>query len=229
MMKLPRFFNYYGSKNQLSSLYARPRHDVLIEPFAGSAAYSLLHWKRKVKLYDLDDRICAIWDYLIHVSEDEILSLPIINVGESIDDYKLTYEQRLLISKNLTDATCSFSNRITKGFASRAFEKNEYSIWGHRRRLTISRNLQYIRHWTIDNISYEKIDNTKACWFIDPPYECVQGREYKHNKIDFDHLAKYCKSRIGQTIVCENTNSKKWLPFRELKEISACRIVTGKL
>ena len=97
-MKLPRFFNYYGSKHKLSSLYARPRHDVLIEPFAGGAAYSHLHWKRKVKLYDLDDRICAIWDYLIHVSEDEILSLPIINIDESIDDYKLTYEQRLLRS-----------------------------------------------------------------------------------------------------------------------------------
>lgn len=219
-MKLPRFFNYYGSKNNLASLYAGPRYDVLIEPFAGSAAYSLLHWKHKVKLYDLDERICAIWDYLINVSEDEILSLPIINIGESVDDYKLTYEQELLISKNLTDASKYFSKRITEGFAQKSFKKGWFNVWGKSRRLTISRNLQYIRHWTINNISYEKIDNIEACWFIDPPYECVQGRYYKHNKIDFDYLASYCRSRNGQTIVCENTNSKEWLPFRRLKQIS---------
>jgi site-specific DNA-adenine methylase len=36
-------FAYYGAKHGLASKYPRPRHPVVVEPFAGSAAYSVHH------------------------------------------------------------------------------------------------------------------------------------------------------------------------------------------
>lgn len=45
-MTLHPFFPYYGSKWSLGPLYPAPRHDRIIEPFAGSACYSLHHPER---------------------------------------------------------------------------------------------------------------------------------------------------------------------------------------
>lgn len=43
-------FYYYGRKKQLAKLYPKPNYSVIIEPFAGSAAYSLFdeNWKKKL-------------------------------------------------------------------------------------------------------------------------------------------------------------------------------------
>ena len=37
---LPPFFSYVGGKRGLIECYPRPKHDVIIEPFAGSAGYA---------------------------------------------------------------------------------------------------------------------------------------------------------------------------------------------
>jgi site-specific DNA-adenine methylase len=36
-------FSYYGSKSKIVKYYPCPAHDKIIEPFAGSARYSLLN------------------------------------------------------------------------------------------------------------------------------------------------------------------------------------------
>lgn len=36
-------FSYYGSKSKIVSLYPKPRYNLVIEPFAGCAWYSLLY------------------------------------------------------------------------------------------------------------------------------------------------------------------------------------------
>jgi len=67
--------------------------------------------------------------------------------------------------------------------------------------------------------NYEDLQNEEATWYIDPPYQF--GGEYyiKSNKhIDFANLAEWCKSRLGQTIVCENTKAD-WLDFKPMKEM----------
>jgi 16S rRNA G966 N2-methylase RsmD len=61
------------------------------------------------------------------------------------------------------------------------------------------------------------IANVEATWFIDPPYQKA-GKYYTgHNKMDFEKLGEWCKSRKGQVIVCENQGAD-WLPFRFLTE-----------
>lgn len=86
----------------------------------------------------------------------------------------------------------------------------------------IAANLHKIRHWDIRCGEYTDIesyhDNSKgATWFIDPPYQ-DKGKYYRHNKIDFPHLANWCKERAGQVLVCENMGAD-WLPFQPLKEL----------
>ena len=69
--------------------------------------------------------------------------------------------------------------------------------------------------------------NENATWFIDPPYE-FGGEHYKNGTkdIDFAILGDWCKSRNGQTIVCENMKAN-WLPFKPMVKIQgACQTFT---
>lgn len=38
-------FDYYGGKASLARFYQCPRHALIVEPFAGSAMYSMYHNK----------------------------------------------------------------------------------------------------------------------------------------------------------------------------------------
>src|SRR4029077_10578983 len=75
-MILRSFFSYYGSKWMLAKYYPPPKYDTIIEPFAGSAGYSLHYAHKKILLYDIDPVVCGVWDYLIKASVDDILRLP---------------------------------------------------------------------------------------------------------------------------------------------------------
>jgi 16S rRNA G966 N2-methylase RsmD len=87
--------------------------------------------------------------------------------------------------------------------------------------------LELIRHWEIKLGSYTELENVEATWFIDPPY-MYGGEHYKESNksIDFIKLAEWCKTRNGQTIVCENMKAD-WLPFKPLTKIQgACQTNT---
>ena len=92
------FFKYYGSKWSLAKHYKKPKSETIIEPFAGSACYSLHHWnKYEVWLNDLDDNIASLWSYLIKVKESEIKSLPLLKQGQSVDDLDVCKEAKILM------------------------------------------------------------------------------------------------------------------------------------
>lgn len=64
-MILRPFFNFYGSKWRFARYYSPPEYARLVEPFAGSASYSLHYPERQVELYDVDPVIAGVWAYLI--------------------------------------------------------------------------------------------------------------------------------------------------------------------
>ena len=73
---------------------------------------------------------------------------------------------------------------------------------------------------------YARIPNVEATWFVDPPYQPVDGiRGNGYDKkcqctakhIDYNALGEWCKSRLGQVIVCEQDGAN-WLPFGVLHE-----------
>lgn len=217
-MKTHKLLDYYGSKYRLAPQYPAPRNSVVIEPFAGGAGYSLRYFKKKVILYDLNERLISVWQYLIKSKPDEILKLPLIELDSTLDDYpQLTQEQKWLIGWWLQPASGGSPYKRYSNFARNKLieNPNDPSVWSAERRERIAVMSGAISHWEAYCQSYETIPNREATWFIDPPYEGQAGKRYRHgsHNIDFDHLAEWCKGREGFAIVCENDDSRKWLPF----------------
>lgn len=88
-------FSYYGSKSRVVDLYEPPKYGVIIEPFAGSARYSLKYFDREIELYDTYSVVTDIWKWLQSCSEKDILSLPKLTKGAKISEMNLSKEERL--------------------------------------------------------------------------------------------------------------------------------------
>lgn len=91
-------FPFYGSKFNIARHYPSPRHDRVVEPFAGSAGYSTFYGCARVDLFDADPIIAGVWDFLIRGSDQEIAALPDMpNVGDNVDNYAIPQEAKWLI------------------------------------------------------------------------------------------------------------------------------------
>lgn len=196
------FFPFYGGKWRAAPHYPKPQHDVIVEPFAGSAGYSLRYPSHDVTIVERDPLIAATWRYLLRVTSDEIMGLPLLNHGQRVDEFDLSPDQALLLGWWVNPG--SSAPKKTMG----AFR----GAWNATYRERIAGQIHAIRHWKLIDGGYEQSPNVNATWFIDPPYASA-GRHYRIPFSDFDELAVWCKSRRGQVIVCENEGAA-WLPFR---------------
>lgn len=213
-MILRPFWQYYGGKWRIAPFYPAPVHDTLVEPFAGAAGYSLRHHDREVVLFDRDPIIVGCWDYLIHASESELLALPDVEDGQSARDLPICQEAQWIIGFWLQMGTAS--PRLTRSSFGKMAGPGGVGGWTQKTKERLSSQVRFIRHWVVVEGSYEESsDLGPATWFVDPPYSCRAGRSYRFNKIDYDALATWCRSRDGQTIVCEGEQAS-WLPFRHL-------------
>lgn len=216
-MSLHPFFSYFGSKYRLAKEYPLPVCKILIEPFAGAAGYSLLHNTLNVKLYDSYEPVIELWKYLIEVTSDEILGLPLEYDGRQfskdnpVSQCNIAQEAKILIGFWLTESQ-TYSSLYP-------LSKSRGGNWTARKRAMIAAQVENIRHWTAECKDYQQIDIDEKCtWFIDPPYSQA-GKRYKQNNINYTQLAQWCKERGGQTIVCEQLGAS-WLDFRTLKKHS---------
>lgn len=208
------FFSYYGGKwRDAPKRYPRPAHETIVEPFAGSAGYSLRYPDRRVLLCDLDPYIVGVWEYLLRASEAEVLALPDLGPEQTIDDLPICQEARWLVGFWLNRAPEQPRPRPS-GWMRSGIRPG--SFWGQRVRETVARQLHAIRHWRVELGSYEATSGAgTATWFVDAPYVGA-GRHYRFDAsgIDFGELAAWCRSRPGQVIVCENDGAT-WLPFTD--------------
>lgn len=198
-------FSYYGSKTKLAHHYPSPKYDTIIEPFAGAAGYSIYgdNWQKNVILYDTNPKIARVWDYLIHATEKDIMSLPDLKPGDKVTDFNLSDPERWLIGFSINRG--SSCPKVT---ASRRSDGLTYKKY-------ICDNLHKIKHWKVFETSYETIPNQTATWFIDPPYQKNGKYYFGYSVMDFTALGKWCLDRQGQLIVCENGDAD-WLPFHPL-------------
>ena len=74
-------WGYYGSKSKIVNYYPKPIYDTIIEPFAGTAQYSLKYFDKDVILVDKYDVIVRLWKWLQQCSPKDILSLPRLSCG----------------------------------------------------------------------------------------------------------------------------------------------------
>lgn len=206
--KLRPFISYYGGKYRAAPHYPPPVHETIIEPFAGSAGYAVRYPSRRVKLYDVNPKIVGTWQYLLRASEREILALPDIQNGQTVDDLDICQEAKWLIGWWINKGNVYPCKKPSEWMLS----KTKYGFYGQDIRRRIACQLTTIRHWTITLASYPDIPNEVATHFIDPPYNNKAGSVYPFSNIDYGHLAQWSRSRHGQVIVCENEGAN-WLPF----------------
>jgi len=210
-------FSYYGSKSKIVDYYPPPKHKKIIEPFAGSARYSLKYWQNDVTIVDKFKNVIDVWKWLQQCSKNDILRLPKLVKGLDIRKLNISEVERTFLS--FLVASGRPSNIVTKFM--------EHDNGNQKRYENIANQLENIRHWNIIHGSYDDIENIEATWFIDPPYQ-FGGEHYKHGTKDlnFIRLAEWCKNRNGQVIVCENMKAD-WLDFKPMVQIQgACQTNT---
>jgi 16S rRNA G966 N2-methylase RsmD len=201
-------FVYYGRKKQTARLYPDPVHPVIVEPFAGSAAYSLFssRWQKQVILVEKDAQIVALWRWLIEeATEQDIRALPDPVQGE------LTAEVWHLLAM--------FSKRW---FTYRKATATPMMVASWKAcKPYMAANVYKVKHWQIIEGDYTDAPDIEATWFIDPPYRGEPGTGYRHGSdlIDYESLARWVEARKGAVIACEGTGAD-WLPFVPLATLS---------
>ena len=215
--RLRPMFSFFGSKWRLAPHYPPPKHDLIIEPFAGSSAYALTYPDREVLLIDRDASVIATWRYLLAASPADIMSLP--DRVEHVDE--VPAEARAFVGFWLAKGTTTPQVTAT-AWARKWWTEDRALVWGPAVKRRVATQLPSIRHWQVLEGDYSEAPDLKAAWFIDPPYAVAAGRHYRHNAIDYGALGSWCRARRGQVIVCEDSTST-WLPFRPLRGTKGTR------
>lgn len=206
-------FAYFGAKHGLARYYPPPGLSTIIEPFAGAAGYSV-YWARpgqRVKLYDKDPAVVALWETLLGSSCRDVLQ----DCEEQLASGQATHPF-------LTMIRGSGHGRVS---GQEVAKVNDWMkvMWGQeKRRILGALPVMQSGKWSIEGRSYETLDNDRAVWFIDPPYKpygTSAGNEYGQgaSTIDYEHLSAWCQERRGQVIVCEQQPAD-WLNFRPFRK-----------
>jgi hypothetical protein len=208
------FFTYFGGKYRAAPHYPKPQYKRVVEAFAGSAGYALRYSDREVTLCEANPVIAGIWRWLIKAPEADLLALPDVPAGASLRDFALPDDARAFVgmwmNKGMTGPCWTPSTWLHSGIRPN-------SSWGPTLRARLANRLKYIRHWQVVD-DFRSAPVLDATWFVDPPYEGRLGRRYNAHDIDYSKLADWCRTRPGQTIVCENEGAD-WLPFIPFRSI----------
>ena len=208
------FWRYYGGKWRAAPRYPAPQLETIVEPFAGAAGYACRYPWRKVILIDRSPIIAGIWRYLIGSKPEDILAIPDIPEGGTVDDLDVCQEARWLVGfwcNNGVSAPCKSPSAWT--------QESETNGWRPAVSQRIARGIQRIRHWQIIEGDYADAPDVEATWFIDPPYQTKAGRHYKEQPDDFAALGEWTKRRKGQVIACDQQGAS-WLPWSSEISIS---------
>ena len=214
-MRIKAPFSYYGGKSKIAHLYPKPEYRLIIEPFAGSGAYSWLHRDgHDVHVNDLDPKTFSMWQFLTSDEASNLIQYlpdtvePGMKVSEMLGDLGRVYPGFLEVCR-------AEANQGTQG--ARGVHDQITSMgakcWKVRRKL--EHVIPAVANWKVTNVDYQQLPDVEATWFIDPPYQNPAGARYRQSAIDYTALAAWCRSRRGQVIVCENAGAN-WLDFQPM-------------
>jgi site-specific DNA-adenine methylase len=205
-------FPYYGAKTNIVHRYPAPIFDTIIEPFAGSARYALKYWDRRVILMEKNKMIFGVWKYLQQATISDIGKLPHrLESGDRLSNYTFSCTEELNFMSLLIEKGGPKSSRDKVSDRIAIHRPNHINYTLNR----IAGCLHRIVNWDIRHGDYREIENIKATWFIDPPYQKTGGMHCPHGSknIDYHEFGLWSMQRKGQIIVCENERAD-WLPFR---------------
>ncbi len=193
---------FYGRKKKIARTYQPPRHPVIVEPFAGSASYSLHgeNWRRKVILVERDPQLAALWRWVIQeATPEDILSFPDPEIGEKT--HHLLHILHSASKRWWTYRNFKFTDQAraawmaSKGYMASCVPK--------------------VKHWEVLEGDYTIAPDVEATWFVDPPYQGEPGLGYRYGSdlLDYSALGQWVQTRQGQVVACEGGGAT-WLPFR---------------
>ena len=162
--------------------------------------------------------IAGVWDYLIHVSQEEIMRLPVDFHSTNEIKGKVCQEALWLIGFWVNSGNARpCKSRVAWSYDNMSLGYR--NTWAEKLKRSLASQVQFIRHWEVENKCYSHCENLEATWFIDPPY-CVEGGNYRFGSklLDYVELGRWCRERRGQVIVCENEGAV-WLPFKSFRTI----------
>lgn len=218
--KVRPFFSYYGAKYTVAKYVGAPRRDLVIEPFAGSAAYSTRYVPNRVALYDISENICTLWDWLIKCTDADVRAIP--DFFNSYDEVaRLSPGANMLVRFWISKGRAEPSGALSPWYFQYR-NGHDCRVWGPAVKARILKQKPYIVNWTCDNLPYWQIPVQEAHWHVDPPYNNEAGSRYPFSNVDYEHLANWCKNIPGTVDVFENDGAT-WLPFRPL-----CDVVTSR-
>lgn len=203
-------FGYYGSKKSIIDFYPPPLFDKVIEPFAGAAAYSMKYWYKDVTIVEKYEVLADIWLWLQKCSIQDINKLPHkLTMSDNLDNINFDCIEAKNLMGFVIAKSCQSPRKAPSARAT-TYRPNTINFTLN----YIKKHLENIKHWNIVKGCYKDIPDQEATWFIDPPYQ-HGGYVYVENKIDYNHLRRWSKSRKGQIIVCENTKAN-WMDFKPM-------------
>lgn len=211
------FWRFYGGKWRAAPHYPKPEYATIIEPFAGSAGYSLRYADRKVILIERDPVIAELWRYLISVTGEELRRIPDVMSVDELPSW-VPEGGRSLVGFVMNDACARPRERLSAGRLKLRSMGRHFEGWTPARAERTAQAVEGIRHWKVLEGSYHIAPDVEATWFVDPPYSGPAGRHYVFDAIDYSDLAHWSKSRKGQVMVCENVGAD-WLPFVPFKDL----------
>lgn len=193
-----------------------------MEPFAGSAGYSLRHSDRKVIIAESNARVYDLWRWLIEeATEQEIRDIPVdLPEGTDIRELGLSYGQTLLL-KNWQR-----TNNVSECWTVSVWG-NKPGQWTANTRSRVANEFYHIKHWTLASDGMKLMDDVgdAVTWFVDPPYKF----NYNYGtRVDHSKLGEIIRDLNGQIIVCEALCQKtgarpSWLPFVDFRRTVTSR------
>ena len=216
---LKPFWRYYGGKWRAAPRYPVPLYDTIIEPFAGAAGYAMRYPERKVVLVEKYPVIAEMWRFLIAATPAEVRAIPLVEATDDLPSW-VCAGARHLVGFSLNSAVVSPCRTLSAGARRQAATGRTFDGWAEARRERVAAQVEQIRHWKIIEGDYQDAPDVPATWFIDPPYNNKAGSYYVHSTLDYPALGAWCRTRPGQTIVCENEGSD-WLPFKAFATLKA--------
>jgi hypothetical protein len=204
-------FPYFGSKKRIARHYPAPLGDVVIEPFAGAAGYSMHYEPKKAILFDVYDAVVRAWRFLIDAGNrggDPIMDLPIIDPGCDVPDI----EGKELIGFWCVRGVESPRYKLPDSGWVRQYPDR---FWGVKQRARLAAECVKVKDWEVHCGNFSDAAGIVGTWFVDPPYEQA-GKHYARPFHEYNKLAEFCREQRDLVIVCEESTDSyfpSWLDF----------------
>ncbi len=143
-MRVGPLFKWFGSKWSAAKRgnYPTPEHDIIFEPFAGGAGYSLNYCEKQVILDDNNPLLSELWSWLINeATTDAVLAIPLdLPEGTDIRTVGLTRGQQLLLKH------WQRTNNVGPCMTISPWG-NKPGQWTANTRARVSEEIHAVKHW----------------------------------------------------------------------------------